>query len=503
MGVNGLLHAGLLTNSDAHAQELDHGLSQKQQDLQRPEGVSIGHSPVSEASANQVPTVYPFQRSPAQMSTVHQIPTPVTESAISSWDVPSNQHLQRPPPAFPKYDDPHNLEGRPSSEEIFQPYATSRDWARDTQKQQFYRLNLQPEIAPQAVTVDRYGDEYRGTGPHQEPVDETHEGGLDRLRSILAYPNHDDHRLKSLSAHLNEPNILTLYRPTFGSSPLNNPKTAGVFAHFVHSVGPSLSIFERHPVDVPVMLGGHVPAARQGLWTYTLALQALEHPALLQAILALSSLHISFLQHAPETASLKHYHYALKRVGSAVSLPTRRQQYGTLAATLLLGYYEVVTADHSKWNSHIAGSAQLIREIDYAGLTRDLRAYRRKVRVKREQMARSGPLFPADLSGESGEDLFSEKESSIDQELIGTIMGRAVNYDEFGHVEDGSSRPYQNDFTRKDIENFRIQCDLYWWYCKQDTFQSIISGNQLLLVTSFILNDRGRQANTLIQYALL
>lgn len=266
------------------------------------------------------------------------------------------------------------------------------------------------------------------------------------------------------------------------SSPLNNPKTARLFAHFVHSIGPALSVFERHPVDASIVLGAPVSAARQGLWTYTLPLQALEHQALLHAMLAMSSLHISFLQQAPRTVSLKHYHYALKRVGDAVGLPTRRQQYGTLAATLLLGYYEVVAADHSKWNSHVAGSGQLVREIDYARLTRDLRAHRRRVRSQREQMTRSSLWFASNFGEDTEDDPFAEKEGAIDQNLIGLIMGKAVNYDEFGQVEEDSGLPYQKHFTRKDIGNFRVQCDLYWWYCKQDTLQSIISGNQLLLV---------------------
>ena len=294
--------------------------------------------------------------------------------------------------------------------------------------------------------------------------------------------NRDEHQIRSFATHLNEPNILSSYRPSMSSSPLNNPKTARLFAHFVHSIGPVLSVFERHPVDASIVLGAPVPAARQGLWTYTLPLQALEHQALLHAMLAMSSLHISFLQQAPRTVSLKHYHYALKRVGGAVGLPTRRQQYGTLAATLLLGYYEVVAADHSKWNSHVAGSGQLVREIDYARLTRDLRAHRRRVRAQREQMTGSSLWFANNFGDDTEDDPFTEKEGAIDQNLVGFIIGRAVNYDKFGHVEEGPSRPYQKHFTRKDIENFRIQCDLYWWYAKQDVLQSIISGNKLLLV---------------------
>lgn len=490
VGINGLLRSGLFTGSDTQVQQLDREtplFSQPQQGLSRPVDVSIEHSPVPEAGGNQEPTAYRFQHSPAQ------IPTPVTESAISPCDVPSHQHPQRLPAIFHDHDHPKILEGSPSSEEVSEPYSVpSRDRTRNIQKQQFYHLHIQPENASQTAFVDRYGNEYSRIDPTQESVDEEYEGELDRQRSIMPYPNHDERRLQSLSTHLDEPNILASYRPTFGSSPLDNPETARAFAHFVHSVGPSLSVFERHPVDVPNILGGHVPAAQQGLWTYTLALKALEHQALLQAMLAVSSLHISFLQHAPQTVSLKHYHYALRRVGSAVGLPTRRQQYGTLAATLLLGYYEVTAADHFKWNSHVAGSGQLVREIDYAGVTRDLRAYRRRLRVQREQMARSSPLFADSLSGESGEDPFEEKESSIDSDLIGTIMGRPVNYDECGRVEDGPARPYQRHFTWKDIEDFRVQCDLYWWYCKQDTFQSILSGNKPLSVTPFILNCLGR-----------
>lgn len=295
--------------------------------------------------------------------------------------------------------------------------------------------------------------------------------------------NRSELSLQSLAAHLNGRNILASYRPTLDSTPLNDPKAAKIFVHFIHSIGPFLSVFERHPVDFPIVLGASVPAAQQGLWTYTLPFEALEHQALLQAMLAISSLHISFLQQAPQTISLKHYHYALKRVGSAVGLPTRRSQYGTLAATLLLGYYEVVAADHTKWNSHVAGSAQLVREIDYAGLTRDLRAHRRRMQAQRGHMAPDlwlGNSPHAVLE----DDPFAEKEESIDENLIGTIFGGTVDYDEYGQVENDSDQPCLKHFTQKDIENFRIQCDLYWWYCKQDTIQSIISGNQLLLVTT-------------------
>lgn len=337
---------------------------------------------------------------------------------------------------------------------------------------------------PQVVYVEDEGEDYYDVDSDEEMDGQTQTEGFNQLSVIMSSASQDDRQLRSFTTHLNEPNILASYRPTLGSSPLNNPKTARIFVHFIHSTGPSLSIFERHPTDSSIVLGAPVPAAQQGLWTYTLPLKALEHPALLQAILAISSLHISNLQQAYTTVSLKHYHYALKRVGKAVGLPLRRKRIGTLAAALILGYYEVISADHFKWSSHVAGSAQLIREIDFAGTTRDLRAHRRRVAEQRLQRDLPTRWSGDTMSGEVLEDdPFAEKENHIDEAFIGSIMGRAVNYDEFGRVEDGHLHSPRKHFTRKDIENFRIQCDLYWWYCKQDMIQSLISGNKLLYVS--------------------
>lgn len=331
--------------------------------------------------------------------------------------------------------------------------------------------------------IEDEAEDYYDVESDDDLMDQTQTEGFNQLNLIMASANNDDRRLRSFTTHLNEPNILASYNPTFGSSPLNNPKTARIFAHFIHSTGPSLSIFERHPTDSSIMLGVPVPPAQRGLWTYTLPLKALEHPALLQAILAIGSLHIAYLQQAPTTVSLKHYHYALKRIGRAVGLPLRRKQIGTMAATTLLAYYEVMSADHSKWNSHVAGSAQLIRELDWAGITRDLRAYRRIIKEQRAQRGWSDESFYNQGYGTdfNEDDPFAEKEGTIDEALIGSLMGRAISYDEFGHVDEGRSQTKKH-FTRKDIDNFRIECDLYWWFTKQDVFHSMIGGDKLLYV---------------------
>lgn len=317
-----------------------------------------------------------------------------------------------------------------------------------------------------------------------------HQSDLGVMLALSA--GQEDGRLRSFTAFLNEPNVLATYRPTATASPLMDPQTARVFCHFVTSTGPSLSIFERHPTNPSVMFtGSPVPPSQQALWTYTLPTLALNHQGLLHSMLALASLHIAKLQHTSPTPSLKHYHYALRRVAKAVGLPSRRHEIATFAASLLLGFYEVMTAEHSKWNSHLAGARQLAMEIDFADMTRRIKAMR----------VQSGldPKFQY-YDGINGsvqhqhcnnfnysefnysDDLLLRHGKDIDEDLVSTFMGWKICYGELPRVIDdsGLAEPGREPLTAKDLEKYRIQCDLFWWYCKQDVYQSIVSQNCLL-----------------------
>jgi Fungal specific transcription factor domain len=346
-----------------------------------------------------------------------------------------------------------------------------------------HSARLAEGIPARVIYDDDDDDDYIDIEVDEDMEEQTQAEGFNQLSLIVASAAQDENQLRSFTDFLNESNVLAFYRPSIGSTPLNNPKTAKIWLHFIHATGPSLSIWERHPINSSVLFGGPVPPAQQGLWTYTMPLKALEYPELLQALLAISSLHIDKLQHTPLTTSSKHYHFALRRLRKALGLPLRRKQIPTLAATLLLAFFEVMAAEHSKWDTHVAGATQLIKEIDFIGMTRDLRAYRRKLRLQRDEMAYSNPWLEYNPmgSGMSDDDPFAEKEAGINEELIGTLISRAVNYDRFGQVEDEGQRlrSSKQHFTRKDIETFRIQCDLYWFYCKHDVFQSMISGNRL------------------------
>jgi Fungal specific transcription factor domain len=272
--------------------------------------------------------------------------------------------------------------------------------------------------------------------------------------------------------------ILDYYRAEWVASPLKNPKTARVFAHFIFATGPTLSIFERHPRNSSAIFDeSPSPSSMQGLWTYTLPMMALSHQGLLHAMLALSSLHIAKLQHASITPSFKHYAYSLKRLRHCLSHPKKRHLPTTLAATLLLGFYEVMTADHLKWSSHLLGAKQLLVEMDYHLMAKEARKL--KVQAKQEDQFNFGLLdgilapTPVSPQGDS---------SIIDENLVSTIVDRKVKYDEFGQVMDESIvQKKPSDLPEPfDLSRYELYQDLFWWYAKQDAFQAIIGGNGLL-----------------------
>jgi hypothetical protein len=277
--------------------------------------------------------------------------------------------------------------------------------------------------------------------------------------------------------------ILDQYRAEWVANPLRNPKTARVFAHFIFATGPTLSIFERHPRNSSAMFSEYpVPDNQQGLWTYTLPMMALNHQGLLHAMLALSSLHIAKLQGASITPSYKHYAYAIKRIHHCVGNPKKKLLPTTLAATLLLGFYEVMTADHLKWSSHLAGAKQLLIEIPFKRMTREAR------RMKAEQVAQEqqfGFYGADDTLQERNPNLtFKNLSPAINEGLVSTLIGRKLKYDEFGHIEEPfSSRLFSDGLPQPiDLGRYELYQDLYWWYARQDVYQAIISGNRLLWV---------------------
>jgi hypothetical protein len=192
-------------------------------------------------------------------------------------------------------------------------------------------------------------------------------------------------------------------------------------------------------------------------------------------MLALSSLQIARLQGASITPSYKHYAYSLKRLGRNLGNSKKRLSITTLATSLLLAYYEVWTAEHVKWSTHLVGAAQLLTELDFRSLTWETR------RLKAEQVAieRQFPYQNPELLIDQSYFQQRLKESAMvpDESLVSTIVGREVRYDEHEEVWEEKNKARLPE--KLDLQGFETLQDLYWWFTRHDAYQSLISGNPL------------------------
>lgn len=199
-------------------------------------------------------------------------------------------------------------------------------------------------------------------------------------------------------------------------------------------------------------------------------------------MLAVASLHIAKLQNGPITASLKHYAYSLRKIGKSISQHDRRGHPATLAAAMLLAFYECWCADHQKWSNHILGAKMLVKEIDFAGMTRRIKLLNQQQRREerlREYHAQQHQVFHA-LQDQRAQ--YRGADDEVDENIVSMLMGKKLRYDEYGRVlednppDSGADKTY----TERDLETYETQRDLFWWYCKQDAYQSILGGGRLL-----------------------
>lgn len=308
-----------------------------------------------------------------------------------------------------------------------------------------------------ASAIERVDDDYYDVNSDDE--NELDPGNssvitLQRQQSIGAY-----FLLGSTPGLISGP--IDAYRPDQAANPLRSPAAAAIFSYFINYIGPGLSLYERVPVYDPRV---NLPTESlpfdqcRGLWNFSIPMLALGNQGLLHAILAMSGLLIAKKQGASFTPSLRHYAFALKRLHQALGDETKRHDVATLVTALLLGYYEVTTGDHLKWSGHLAGARLLVGTVDYAGMSREVR--RRRARDK---------YYLDDAA----------------QGVLQAVTGLAVNYDADVpgvNLGDGFG-DYRPLWQRQnlDLRKFNLYQDMFWWYCQQDTFQSIISGNHLLM----------------------
>lgn len=279
----------------------------------------------------------------------------------------------------------------------------------------------------------------------------------------------------SFRSFLPDCQTLSTYYPSQISSPLTNPITARIFCHFVYVLGPSISIFERHAPNPTVAYtpGSQAP---KNVWAYTIPMLALGHPPLLHAILALSSLHIAKLTKGPNHPSLLHYHIALRRLGRSIADDRKRGHVATLAATLVLAYYETMAAEHEKWASHIHGAKQLLREIDFELLSRGVESLEDE-RALREQYPEPAMRNQRMMMRVAKRQRDAYIVNDLDGNLTNLMMG---NKGARSDKRTGKGKSRNATYSKKELEKCQLQSDLFWWYVKMDLYQSLLSGNELM-----------------------
>jgi Fungal specific transcription factor domain len=351
---------------------------------------------------------------------------------------------------------PLNITQSPNSDESFIPYQSPLDLNEAAREYQFDPFDSDDdlELSPQEAFNKVYSES---------------------KWSLFQKVNNEDlpdTDLRDYTSFIKEDGMLRSYDAEQVATPLKNAHTARVFMHFISVTSISISIFERQTRDMSSMFSDNGPPVSEGLWTSKLPLMALNHQGLLHAMLGLSSLHIAKLQNGPTSPAMKHYMYSIKRIHNSVGKRDKRHLTTTLAATLLLAFYEVMTAEHSKWCWHLRGASYLIQETDYRRMT-----FQHKLELAELQAQDDLLNFENIHGGRRG----STDPAVLNDGLINILVGHEVPWTVPLHTS-SSDEPF-------DLTKYHTYQDLFWWYARQDTYQSIISGNRLLYVTLLHIVD--------------
>ena len=142
---------------------------------------------------------------------------------------------------------------------------------------------------------------------------------------------------------------LNTYIPNFYfSSPLLDPSLVMPFKHFVEVVAPTMSLIETSPPNPTILNLTAFPNIKAcNLFTFQLPMMALSgNWAIMEAILAISLLHLSHITRSSKQQAFLHYHIAITRLRIESSKEDASRDLGILAAMLLLAWYELTTGDH-------------------------------------------------------------------------------------------------------------------------------------------------------------
>lgn len=174
------------------------------------------------------------------------------------------------------------------------------------------------------------------------------------------------------------------------------------------------------------------------------------------------------------TVSMLHYHICIRRSAKNYQKPDRLTQPATLAAVLLLGFYEVWSTNHEKWCSHMLGALAIIKETMFREMSRRVwEIHQQRYQEWLESQAQDPFAAFMPPAGHSGHEL-----AEIDFDLVRSLTGKSISF--MGDLESPSWNSSSRSHTDRDIEDYEHLADLYWWFCKMDVYQSTLGGSKLL-----------------------
>jgi len=125
------------------------------------------------------------------------------------------------------------------------------------------------DVSDDEINYEEYDhDPEAGYGEIQQS--HLRDNDLGALVALQASQDRHDQRLRTYHSLIDDygPNMLATYHPSQKSSPLNDPITARIFCHFINVLGPSISMYERHPTNPSLIFQGQpVPASQQHIWS--------------------------------------------------------------------------------------------------------------------------------------------------------------------------------------------------------------------------------------------
>lgn len=195
---------------------------------------------------------------------------------------------------------------------------------------------------------------------------------------------------------------------------------------------------------------------------------------MLHAILASASLQLAKLQGTPDTAAIKHYNVALRRVGKNVRTPVKRKHPATLAATLLLGYYEVWDGNHNKWCDHLYGARILFSEMQLRDMSKRCLA----AKASKDRLAARAAMIKMGLCTAGA--ALPKDPNELDFGLLSTISGYHLDASDYYLTDEQLLSMDHSQITERDLRDYENLRDLFWWYCKMDVYQGILGGTPLL-----------------------